>query len=62
MLDSIWDSRVEAPATRLIGLRRLKRESNLSLTPVSNVLKGIAVRPRTLAIIRQTAEGLVTES
>ena len=40
---------------KAIGLRRLKRETNLSLTPVSNVIKGKGVRPRTLAIIRQTA-------
>jgi hypothetical protein len=45
-----------------IGLRRLKRESNLSLTPVSNAIKGKPVRPRTLSIIRQTAGRLVTES
>jgi hypothetical protein len=45
-----------------IGLRRLMRESNLSQTPVSNALNGIGVRPRTLAIIRQTAERLVTQS
>ena len=45
-----------------IGLNRLKRESKLSQTPVSHALKGIGVRPRTLAIIRQTADRLATES
>jgi len=44
-----------------IGLRRLKRESNLSLTPVSNAIKGKPVRPRTLSIIRQTADRILTE-
>jgi hypothetical protein len=43
---------------KAIGLRRLKRETNLSLTPVSNAIKGKGVRPRTLAIIRQTADRL----
>jgi len=41
-----------------IGLRRLMRESKLAQTPVSNALKGKPVRPRTLAIIRQTADRL----
>jgi hypothetical protein len=41
-----------------IGLNRLKRESKLSQAPVSNALKGIGVRPRTLSIVRQTAERL----
>ena len=45
-----------------IGLRRLKRESNLSLTPVSNAIKGKPVRPRTLSIVRQTADRLVAGS
>jgi hypothetical protein len=45
-----------------IGLNRLKRESKLSQAPVSNALKGIGVRPRTLSIIRQTADRLSTES
>ena len=45
-----------------IGLRRLKRETNLSLTPVSNAIKGKGVRPRTLSIIRETAAKLVTYS
>jgi hypothetical protein len=45
-----------------IGLNRLKRESKLSQAPVSNALKGIGVRPRTLSIIRQTADRLVAES
>jgi hypothetical protein len=44
-----------------IGLNRLRRESKLSQTPVSNALKGIGVRPRTLSIIRQTADRLVAE-
>jgi hypothetical protein len=41
-----------------VGLRRLMRESNLSQEPVSNAIKGTGVRPRTLAIIRQTAARL----
>jgi hypothetical protein len=45
-----------------IGLNRLRRESKLSQAPVSNALKGIGVRPRTLSIIRQTADRLFTES
>ena len=45
---------------KAIGLRRLKRETNLSLTPVSNAIKGKGVRPRTLSIIRETAAKLVT--
>ena len=45
-----------------IGLNRLRRESKLSQAPVSNALKGIGVRPRTLSIIRQTADRLVTEA
>jgi hypothetical protein len=44
---------------KAIGLRRLKRETNLSLTLVSNELKGKGVRPRTLSIIRETAARLV---
>jgi hypothetical protein len=43
---------------KAIGLRRLAREANLSQEPVSNASKGIAVRPRTLSIIRQTADRL----
>jgi hypothetical protein len=42
-----------------IGLRRLMRESKLTQAPVSNALKGKPVRPRTLAIIRQTADRLL---
>jgi hypothetical protein len=38
-----------------IGLRRLMRESKLTQAPSSNALKGKPVRPRTLAIIRETA-------
>ena len=45
-----------------IGLRRLARESKLSLAPVGKAIKGVGVRPRTLSIIRQTAERLATES
>ena len=45
-----------------IGLNRLRRESKLSQAPVSNALKGIGVRPRTLSIIRQIADRLATES
>jgi hypothetical protein len=44
-----------------IGLRRLIRESKLSQAPVSNALKGKPVRPRTLAIIRQTAARILAE-
>src|SRR6266852_850462 len=43
-----------------IGVRRLIRESKLSQAPVSNALKGKPVRPRTLSIIRQTADRLST--
>jgi hypothetical protein len=46
---------------KAIGLRRLKRETNLSLTPVSNALKGKGVRPRTLSIIRQAAAKIQAE-
>jgi hypothetical protein len=38
-----------------IGLRRLARESKLSLAPVGKALKGEGVRPQTLSTIRQTA-------
>ncbi len=48
----------ERKSWRAIGLRRLSRESKLSTVPVSNALKGIPVRPRTLSIIRQTADRL----
>jgi hypothetical protein len=44
-----------------IGLRRLMRESRLSQAPVFNALKGKPVRPRTLAIIRQTAARIPAE-
>jgi hypothetical protein len=44
-----------------IGLRRLARESMLSLGPVGKVIKGKGVRPQTLSIIRQTADRLLTE-
>jgi hypothetical protein len=43
------------------GVRRLIRESKLSQTPVSNAIKGKPVRPRTLAIIRQTAARILAE-
>lgn len=38
-----------------IGLRRLARESNLSLAPVGKAIKGKGVRRQTLSIIRQAA-------
>ena len=44
-----------------LGLRRLMRESKLTQAPLSNALKGKLVRPRTLSIIRQTADRLSTE-
>jgi hypothetical protein len=44
-----------------VGPRRLMRESNLSQEPVSNAIKGKGVRPRTLAIIRQTAARILAE-
>jgi len=44
-----------------IGVRRLIRESKLSQAPVSNALNGKPVRFRTLAIIRQTAAGILAE-
>jgi len=44
-----------------LGLRRLMRESKLTQAPLSNALKGKPVRPRTLSIIRQTADRLSTE-
>lgn len=44
-----------------IGVRRLIRDSKLSQTPVSNTIKGKPVRPRTLAIIRQTAARILAE-
>jgi hypothetical protein len=44
-----------------IGVRRLIRESKLSQTPVSNAIKGKPVRPRTLAIMRQTAARILAE-
>jgi hypothetical protein len=47
---------------RAIGLRRLMRESKLTQAPVSNVLRGKPVRHRTLSIIRQAADRLVTKS
>jgi len=47
---------------KAIGLRRLMRETKLSQTAVSNAIKGKPVRPRTLSIIRQTADRLATES
>jgi hypothetical protein len=43
---------------KVIGQRRLARESNLSLTPVGNAIKGNGVRPQTLSIIRKTAARL----
>jgi hypothetical protein len=44
-----------------IGLRRLARESNLSLAPVGKIIKGEGVRPQTLSIIRQTAARILAE-
>ena len=44
-----------------IGLRRLARESKLSLAPVGKVIKGEGVRPQTLSIIRQTAARIPAE-
>jgi hypothetical protein len=44
-----------------IGLRRLMRESKLAQAPVAKALKGKPVRPRTLSIIRQTADRLVSK-
>jgi hypothetical protein len=44
-----------------IGLRRLARESNLSLAPVGKAIKGKGVRPQTLSIIRQTAARILAE-
>jgi hypothetical protein len=44
-----------------IGVRRLIRGSKLSQAPVSNAIKGKPVRTRTLAIIRQTVEGILAE-
>jgi hypothetical protein len=44
-----------------IGLRRLARESDLSLAPVGKVIKGEGVRPQTLSIIRQTAAMILAE-
>jgi hypothetical protein len=41
-----------------IGLRRLARESTLSVGPVGKAIKGKGVRPQTLSIIRQTADRL----
>lgn len=41
-----------------IGLRRLARESNLSLAAAGKVIKGKGVRRQTLSIIRQTADRL----
>jgi hypothetical protein len=44
-----------------IGLRRLARESKLSLAPVGKVIKGEGVRTQTLLIIRQTAARILAE-
>jgi hypothetical protein len=44
-----------------IGLRRLARESKLSLAPVGKVIKGEGVRPQTLSVIRQTAARILAE-
>jgi hypothetical protein len=44
-----------------VGLRRLARESNMSLAPVGKVIKGEGVRPQTLSIIRQTAARILAE-
>lgn len=44
-----------------IGLRRLARESNLSLAPVGKAIKGKGVRRQTLSIIRQTAARIKPE-
>jgi hypothetical protein len=72
MVDSdiyIYEKRTKSaiadPAERkkwkAIGLRRLKKEANLSQAPVSNALKGVGVRPRTLLIIRETADRILAE-
>jgi hypothetical protein len=45
-----------------IGLNRLRRESKLSQDPVSKALKGIGVRPSTLAVIRQTVDRINAET
>jgi hypothetical protein len=69
MIDSdicIYEKRekleIAQPAERkkrtAIGLNQLRRESKLSQAPVSNALKGIGVRPRTLSVIRQSASRL----
>jgi hypothetical protein len=52
----------ERKKLKVLGLRRLVRETKLTQAPVSNVLRGKPVRPRTLSIIRQTADRLVTDS
>lgn len=44
-----------------VGLRRLARESKLSLAPVGKVIKGKGVRPQTLLTIRQTAARILAE-
>jgi hypothetical protein len=44
-----------------VGLRRLARESKLSLAPVGKVIKGKGVRPQTLLIIRQTAARILAD-
>lgn len=41
-----------------IGIRPLKRESKLSQAPISNAIKGIPIKARTWAIIRQAAARL----
>jgi hypothetical protein len=66
MIDSdifVYEKRMKlviaAPSERkrfaALGLRRLARESKLSLAPIGKVIKGEGVRRRTLAIVRQTA-------
>jgi hypothetical protein len=44
-----------------IGIRPLKRESKLSQAPISNAIKGIPIKLRTLAIIRQAAARLTAK-
>jgi hypothetical protein len=41
-----------------IGIRPLKRESKLSQAPISNAIKGVPIKRRTLAILRQAAARL----
>jgi hypothetical protein len=52
----------ERKAWSRLGLRRLKRESNLSQAPVSNAIKGKPVRLQTLSIIREAAARIYSVS